>query len=332
MTGRLARLRPRVTLAAVAGAMVIVLAAPTAGWAALESQQTSDARLAASLKADSSCFGAAAITSGSSCDIGGDPARGITPSTVTAAYDIDPTWDQCETADTDARSCVVGVKGGERVALIGDSHAHQWSSALEELADARGWELHLYVKGGCEFSHVAWNGVDRAEQGRCDDWNAQVDRSLAAEAPYTLVLTSSRADLRGDPRGDDPTAAALAGYRASWQPLIDRGATVLALRDTPAAGSGVQGCVDAHPDDLTRCAITTGDAFAATDRLAESAAHTPGAHVLDLTGAFCRSGSCPAVIGNVLVYRDSQHLTRTYADTLAPPLGRAIDAALAPAP
>jgi hypothetical protein len=45
---------------------------------------------------------------------------------------------------------------------------------------------------------------------------------------------------------------------------------------------------------------------------------------LDLTHYFCRARECNPVIGNVLVYRDSHHLTRAYAQTLAEPLQRAL--------
>ncbi|WP_368857939.1 SGNH hydrolase domain-containing protein, partial [Streptomyces rochei] len=115
-----------------------------------------------------------------------------------------------------------------------DSHAHQWSSVLIQIARARGWELHLYVKGGCDFSRVRWSDVSDTNQRRCAIWNDDVDRSLEAEAPYTLVFTAARADLRGRPVGADHDRAAQRGYRASWDPVITRGATVLAIRDTPA--------------------------------------------------------------------------------------------------
>jgi peptidoglycan/LPS O-acetylase OafA/YrhL len=329
-TGRLARLRPRVTFAVVAAGTALVLLAPTVGWAALTGQLREDHALAAELSTDGDrCWGAAAIAPGSGCDVTGVPGRGTTPSTTTAAYDVDPTWDDCQAEATAARSCVVGVRGGTRVALIGDSHAHQWSSALDALAEQRGWELHLMVKGGCEFSHVRWSDVSDADRARCGAWNRAVDRSLAAQAPYDVVFTSSRADLRGTPVGADPVRSALDGYRASWQPLIDRGTTVVAIRDTPAAGSGVQRCVDEHPDDPGACRIPTGRAFAAGDRLVDAARATHGAAVVDLTSSFCTAGSCPAVIGNALVYRDSQHLTRTYVSTLVGPLGRAVTRALA---
>jgi len=331
--GRLAHLRPRVTLAVVSAATALVLVVPAVGWGALTAQLQADRALAAELRTDGDrCWGAAAIAPGSGCAVAGDPQRGTTPSTMTAAYDVDSTWDDCQAEATDARSCVVGVRGGTRVALIGDSHAHQWSSALITLAQQRGWELHLMVKGGCEFSHVRWSDVSAADERRCSAWNRAVDRSLAATAPYSLVFTSSRADLRGAPVGTDPARVALDGYRASWQPLIDRGARIVAIPDTPAAGSGVQHCVDTHPGDPGACRISTDRAFAAGDRLVAAARATPGAVVAEMTPSFCADGTCPAVIGNVLVYRDSQHLTRTYVSTLVGALGRRTDAALRDAP
>ncbi|WP_219995930.1 acyltransferase family protein [Schumannella soli] len=353
LSPRMRRLRPRVVLGATAAAMVMVLAGPGAGWAAITNQRADDARLAAQLaEQHPDCFGAAAIADATGCELNGEPALAFTPSTTTAEYDISPTWDECQARDDAPVSCVVGQRGGIRVALIGDSHAHHWESALSRLAEQRGWELHLFVKGGCEFSDIAWSDVDVSTAARCARWNERVDAALADEDPYELVFTSARADLRGQPTGlagraasaaeassdatPDPSAEAgraaiaAAGYRAAWQPLIDRGATVLGIRDTPAVGTGNRACLDANPDEIGTCEISAERALASADRLAATAASTPGARELDLTSSFCRDDSCPAVIGNVLVFRDSQHLTATYSRTLAPALGRAVDAALAP--
>lgn len=38
----------------------------------------------------------------------------------------------------------------------------------------------------------------------------------------------------------------------------------------------------------------------------------------DLVEYVCPDGTCPAVIGNILTFRDHSHLTATYAATLAP--------------
>jgi hypothetical protein len=40
--------------------------------------------------------------------------------------------------------------------------------------------------------------------------------------------------------------------------------------------------------------------------------------LLDLNRYFCVDGRCPAVIGQVIVYRGQQHVTSTYMRTLAP--------------
>ena len=46
---------------------------------------------------------------------------------------------------------------------------------------------------------------------------------------------------------------------------------------------------------------------------------------IDLTRFFCGRRWCWPVVGGVLVHRDEAHITRTYAETLAPYLARAYD-------
>ena len=45
-----------------------------------------------------------------------------------------------------------------------------------------------------------------------------------------------------------------------------------------------------------------------------------GVTPVDLTEWICPDGMCPAVIGGVVVYLDDNHLTWSYARTLAPAL------------
>lgn len=40
--------------------------------------------------------------------------------------------------------------------------------------------------------------------------------------------------------------------------------------------------------------------------------------LLDLTDKFCVAGTCHALIGGVVVYFDSSHITSTYSRALAP--------------
>ena len=55
----------------------------------------------------------------------------------------------------------------------------------------------------------------------------------------------------------------------------------------------------------------------------------PGVHILDLTDQICPAPVCPAILHNVLIYRDRTHLTGTFAGSLAPTMGRRLTAVLA---
>ena len=50
------------------------------------------------------------------------------------------------------------------------------------------------------------------------------------------------------------------------------------------------------------------------------------ARAIDLTRLLCSPRRCFAVIGGALVYKDDQHFTDVFSETLAPALRRALDA------
>ena len=56
------------------------------------------------------------------------------------------------------------------------------------------------------------------------------------------------------------------------------------------------------------------------------AAQSTGIPVIDLSDRYCRSGSCPAVIDEILVYRDKTHFTPAFVRHLAPALAERLDA------
>ena len=53
-----------------------------------------------------------------------------------------------------------------------------------------------------------------------------------------------------------------------------------------------------------------------------------GVDWLDLTEAICPADRCPVVIGHVAVHRAGDHLTATYAASLAPQIAAAVRDAL----
>ncbi len=57
------------------------------------------------------------------------------------------------------------------------------------------------------------------------------------------------------------------------------------------------------------------------ERIAATAARVP---TLDLARSICPIDPCPAVLNGMIVYRDSHHLTATFAVALGPVLDRGL--------
>jgi hypothetical protein len=70
------------------------------------------------------------------------------------------------------------------------------------------------------------------------------------------------------------------------------------------------------------CAAARGPALANAFAIRDAAARVPGIDTVDATNRFCLPDLCPAVVGDVLVYRNSGHITASYMKTLGPWLER----------
>jgi peptidoglycan/LPS O-acetylase OafA/YrhL len=240
--------------------------------------------------------------------------------------------DGCLAGATATRSprCVYG-DGGSRttVVLFGDSHAMQFFPALEPIAMRRRWRLVQLTKSGCppEAVDVVYTPLDR-DYPECAAWRADALRRIARERPALVVTTSTLGYTvmeHGQRLGADATTRALAaGYRPTLLALRRLVPRVAVLVDTPRPPWDVPDCVSKRPLELRRCAFRRPLAVARARVVAAGAEHVPGVRVIDATGEFCLRQLCPAVIGNVLVYRETGHITASYAATLAPWLEAAL--------
>jgi hypothetical protein len=88
-------------------------------------------------------------------------------------------------------------------------------------------------------------------------------------------------------------------------------------------------CVSDHLDDATACWPPRPQAVRDDGIAAEkTATEAGGGQYADLTDLFCTADRCPVIVGNNLVYRDDNHVTIEYAQTLAPVIGAIADRAL----
>ncbi|WP_242677359.1 acyltransferase family protein [Streptomonospora litoralis] len=261
----------------------------------------------------------------------GSPEEPVYPSPVAAGEDLpSPYRDGCQASQHSTRldPCVYGPEDADTtVAVVGDSHAAHWVPALQRIAEERGWRLKTYTKSSCGFTAAT---LAMPHEGRafteCAEYNRALLEELTTDLRPDVVFTSSSVLATKDGASSEAQdrAEIAAGMAQLWESLDEAGSDVVAIRDTPQTRPRLPECVSRHSDEPGTCAHGRGEAFADTDPQVIAARETDAdAGLVDLSDEFCTGDTCPPVIGNVLVYRDSHHLTATYSRLLAPELEEA---------
>jgi peptidoglycan/LPS O-acetylase OafA/YrhL len=213
----------------------------------------------------------------------------------------------CEFGDADATRTLV---------VVGDSHAWQFVPMLDRFGDENGWRVLSFARASCPFTPVPVL-VDGVEDTECPAWRESVFAQLALSKPDLLVTTSLGPWGYEHAGFSASTVVAQAtGYRDYWSRLAAEGIPVVAIKDTPYMGFDITSCV-ATTLEVAECGRDRSEVFHA-DPLVSATSTDSLVPLVDLTPGICRATTCPAVVGNVLVYRDAHHLTATYARTLAP--------------
>ncbi|TDS86086.1 acyltransferase family protein [Nesterenkonia aurantiaca] len=194
------------------------------------------------------------------------------------------------------------------IMLAGGSHAGHWHNAWIILAEKHDWEVLVATKGGCVF-----RGLDTEDPNTCDEWLAGFPEVLTEHQPDLVVTPGTTIPQ------DTGTESIHEGAEEQWQAITDAGSELLLLRGTPRQEHNVPDCLAEGGDELD-CAPDYGK-YAEVNPL-EDLDLPENTYSLDLTEHFCPDRQCSAVIGNVLVYRDSHHLTNEYVETMVPHLER----------
>jgi peptidoglycan/LPS O-acetylase OafA/YrhL len=256
---------------------------------------------------------------------------------VAAAEQPRPQRDGCEVAITSrtmSPECrYLPDEGHGDVVLVGDSHAVQWFPAVFDVARARGWGLRVWTRQSCPLAQVS-KPINEA-LGACNAWRDNVMLRLVAAPPSLVIVAgdSSVAPNLLDPKtGAMLTgAAAAAAYEAGLQlevsALRRAGSRVLLIQDNPTLDQSGPKCVLANPHHLSRCATPRKTAIQTTiDQ--DVAAAVPGVELMDLTPQLCDPARCSPVVGSILAYRDTNHLTSEFVRSQEPELARAAASAL----
>ena len=318
----------RVTLWSSLAAMVVVASVAATAWFVNAPLYNEGSRAIAELQENPpECFGAAAALDASCADV--DFGDTILPAPGFAGMDR-PGDEQCFVQLTDARpvSCTFGSDDPEapRVALIGDSHAYQLLPTFERMAEENGWQLVTWFKGACP-----WNTTPLSTPGAvgaaCTEWRESVQNAIdetELDAGFTAAIATTPYSSDGY---DSAYDAAVAGYRDAWSTVTDRGIPVITVVDNPVWETDPNKCLRTR--DVSECDGLRSDVLVADDPLRDAASGLDSVTLLDFTDAFCGAEVCSPVVGGANIYRDQDHLTVTFVNSLAPWYTEAIESALA---
>jgi peptidoglycan/LPS O-acetylase OafA/YrhL len=252
-----------------------------------------------------------------------DAFPALFPSPLVAAGDapaIDGHGCVIDVASVAAHPCSFGnLAGPVTLALIGDSHADQFVPGLEAAVIEKGWRLDVYTRGSCPFNALTVD-LDGFPNDACTERNENVTDALLQNPPDAVLVASSRYQVfqeqKPTPTLEGSKPLLEQGYRDAWAPFVDAGIPVISIRDTPRPDVAVPDCVAENETKLSLCAMDRDAITWADGPELTAAADMDGVDVIDLTDRICPTDECPAVIGGVIVYRDGNHLTATYARSL----------------
>lgn len=330
--GRLTRSSGLTFTAMVAGLVVVAVAAGLLNWTYGRHVTQAEREMAA--QRASLCHGAGALDPANGCQDPLGPAKIVEMGPANQYY---KTPDECEQLDEyaagDTKTTSIcdfsrGAASPRTVWLVGDSHAQQWQGALFELARENRWVLKLGYLGACPFADIDYVGyrtrAPEGSTGACMDWTERMVDVIAADDPDIVAVSFfAREEFADDGSDRGQLDQYRDGLEPYWRTWTEAGARVVVLADPPY-NSKVRDrdCVTLNPTDPLACAVDRDTAHP-PDPLTEVARTTDGVTLVDLSDHFCDADRCYAVVGNVAVYYDGDHLNLEYVRSLTPLLARA---------
>ena len=224
------------------------------------------------------------------------------------------------------KPCVYGVKESTKVVgLFGDSHAAQWFPAFEEVAKSRGWKLITYTKRGCPPVDIpTYSKVLGQVYKQCGPWRDNVMKQMVTDGVQVVFIAHFDRLLSATTR--------VPMWQKEWRAALQSAVTEIKannivpvlVEDTPYPGQDVPTCLSRHYTNVQLCSSTIGMAYRADMEEMLHDFHTQGVNVLWVHDWFCTETVCPTIVGNVLMYRDDNHMTVTYSRLIAPLLEASI--------
>ena len=235
-----------------------------------------------------------------------------------------------------SRPCIYGdTSSSTSVVLFGDSHAAAWFPGLNVIAQQQHWRLVDLTKAGCPPAEVNVN-FQNSIYANCSAWRRNSMSYIAAHHPALVIVTWAR--YIGEPEAL-PMSGVPTGYGSTWLDgvaaifsfLHHNASHVLFISDGPTLGPWAPDCVSGHLSDVRPCMSSVSSATRLPGVKAGELAVAKRERIasVDPTPWFCTPSVCPVIVGNILLYRDNEHMTPQWSKFIAPVFGYYVARAMA---
>ena len=224
------------------------------------------------------------------------------------------------------KNCVYGDPASSTViGLYGDSHAAQWFPAFEKMAIKRSWKLIIYTKRGCPPADIpTYSKVLGKVYKECAPWRENVLKQMVTDGVQTVFIAHFDRLLSASTRVPMWQKEWRTGLQSTIDQLTAKGITPVLMEDTPYPGQDVPTCLSRHYTNVQLCNPTISSAYRDDMHQMLEDFDATSVHVLWTRHWFCTDAGCPTVVGNILVYRDDNHMSVTFASFIAPLLDAAV--------
>lgn len=215
------------------------------------------------------------------------------------------------------------VDAAHTAVALGDSVALQWFPAIRKIFSRPGWRLKVITKSACPMvaKPIFYPRIGR-EYTECSKWRKRALKRIATINP-DIVIVGSAYDYHYSKQ------QWISGTRAILKQLSADAQRVYLMRPTPILPFNGLACL-APRSWLYRwlkAAKCTSPAHSPRFNrvyawLQDAARPFPDVKLIDMTGAVCPHDQCRAQINGMIVFRDNQHMTATFAKSLAPELAK----------
>lgn len=218
----------------------------------------------------------------------------------------------CSFGDPNANTAVV---------LFGDSHAAHWFPPLNAIAAQRRWRLLPLTKASCPTPELPTISLKYGQVRRpyleCDRWRSAAIVIIKRADPAVVVIANYS---KGYVLNDGNSIGMDQWRRALHKTLLEIAAQntqIVLLRDSPDAPFDVSNCV-ARKGYSPSCTFQRNRAL--DDQLwsieRNATQDIPNVSFVDLGEQICQADICTPTRNNIMIFRDSNHLSNAFALSL----------------